>query len=311
MPLVSVLMPARDAAQTVEGAVRSILAQTLDALELIAVDDGSVDGTRAVLRRLAASDARLRLVEGGGGGLVHALEVGLRHCRGPLIARMDADDESLPRRIELSVAALEADSTLAGVGTGVEIFRQDRPVSPNMAAYGRWLNSLTTPERLFADRFVESPLCHPAVTLRRSALSPRASCTMADRSSWAFAGRLNLLSLGDEDAASLGVHVARTRALLLAGTSLAVAVAVALAGLVGFVGLIVPHVLRLWLGPDQRLLLPASALGGAAFLALADLLARLLFTPFGAEPPVGAVTALLGGPFFLLLLHRGERSAAP
>jgi iron complex transport system permease protein len=87
-----------------------------------------------------------------------------------------------------------------------------------------------------------------------------------------------------------------------------VAAAVALSGLIGFVGLIVPHVVRMWLGPDQRLLLPASALGGAAFLLLSDLAARLLFNLFHSEPPVGAITALLGGPFFLLLLYRREHA---
>ena len=84
--------------------------------------------------------------------------------------------------------------------------------------------------------------------------------------------------------------------------------AVALAGMVGFVGLIVPHVVRRLIGPDHRLLVPASALFGAAFLVLADALARLAFLPFGTEPPVGAVTAFLGGPFFLWLLARGARS---
>lgn len=126
----------------------------------------------------------------------------------------------------------------------------------------------------------------------------------------AQAGRLNLLTLGDEDAASLGVPVERTRRLLLLAASLSVAGAVALSGLIGFVGLIVPHLLRLWLGPDQRLLLPASAIAGAAFLMLADLGARLLFSALAAEPPVGVVTALLGGPFFLLLLRRNERALA-
>ncbi|MFZ5471247.1 MAG: FecCD family ABC transporter permease [Myxococcota bacterium] len=125
---------------------------------------------------------------------------------------------------------------------------------------------------------------------------------------WAASGRLNLLTLGDEEAASLGVHVERTRLFLLVAASLAVSAAVALSGLVGFVGLIVPHVLRLWLGPDQRLLLPASALGGAAFLVFADLCARLLFRVFHEEPPVGGVTALLGVPFFFLLLYRGRRA---
>lgn len=121
---------------------------------------------------------------------------------------------------------------------------------------------------------------------------------------FAFSGRLNLLTLGDEEARSLGVPVASTRFVLLAAASASVAGAVALSGLVSFVGLIVPHLLRLVLGPDQRLLVPLSALGGAAFLCLADLLARLAFPVFGAEPPVGVVTALLGGPLFLWLLRR-------
>jgi iron complex transport system permease protein len=121
---------------------------------------------------------------------------------------------------------------------------------------------------------------------------------------WLLAGRINLLSLGDEEAASLGVPVERTRLLLLLAASISVAGAVAVSGLVGFVGLIVPHVLRLLLGPDQRLLVPASALGGAAFLMLSDLLARLSFSAFNAEPPVGVITAVLGGPMFLVLLRR-------
>lgn len=123
---------------------------------------------------------------------------------------------------------------------------------------------------------------------------------------WLESGRLNLLTLGDEDAASLGVPVERSRVVILLAASLSVAGAVALSGLVGFVGLIVPHVLRLWLGPDQRLLLPASAVGGAAFLLVADLCTRLAFPLFHAEPPVGVLTAVLGGPFFLWLLRRRE-----
>jgi len=126
---------------------------------------------------------------------------------------------------------------------------------------------------------------------------------------WVESARLNLLSLGDEEAASLGVPVRRTRAVVLLAASLSVAGAVALAGLVGFVGLIVPHLLRLWLGPDQRLLVPASALGGAAFLVLADAASRLLFGVFHAEPPVGVVTAVLGGPLFVWLLNRREHLA--
>lgn len=125
----------------------------------------------------------------------------------------------------------------------------------------------------------------------------------------ALSGRLNLMMLGDEDASALGVPVARTRRLLLLATSASVAGAVALTGLIGFVGLIVPHVLRLAFGPDQRLLVPLSALGGAVFLVLADVLARVAFALFGQELPVGVITALLGGPLFIALLYR--RGGAP
>ena len=118
----------------------------------------------------------------------------------------------------------------------------------------------------------------------------------------ALAGRLNLLALGDEGAASLGVDVARTRLLAFFAASAAVGIAVAFTGLVGFVGLVVPHAVRLVTGPDHRVVLPASALGGAAFLVLADALARVLFRGLGAEPPVGAVTAIVGAPLFVALL---------
>lgn len=118
----------------------------------------------------------------------------------------------------------------------------------------------------------------------------------------ALAGRLNLLALGEEGAAALGVDVSRTRVLAFLAASAAVGVAVAFTGLVGFVGLVVPHVIRLVTGPDHRIVLPASALGGAAFLVLADALARWLFRSLGAEPPVGAVTAIVGAPLFIALL---------
>jgi len=123
-----------------------------------------------------------------------------------------------------------------------------------------------------------------------------------------LSARLNLLTLAEEEAASLGVDVRRERALIFLVASAATGAAVALAGMVGFVGLIVPHGIRRIVGPDHRILVPASALFGGAFLVLADALARLAFLPLGTEPPVGAVTALLGGPFFLWLLGRSNRA---
>ena len=168
-PQVSVVLPARNAARTVAKALRSVLGQTFTDFEVVAIDDGSTDETGQVLAQHAASDDRVRVLTTPGLGLVGALNLGLREAKGPLLARMDADDESLPTRFERSVEAL-SDLALTGVGTGVDIVRDDRPPSPNLQLYGAWLSSLTTCERLFDNRFIESPLCHPSVMLRTAAL---------------------------------------------------------------------------------------------------------------------------------------------
>ena len=121
------------------------------------------------------------------------------------------------------------------------------------------------------------------------------------------ARQLNVLSLGDEAAWQLGVAVDRARRATFIGASLLVGAVVSVSGMIGFVGLIVPHVMRLLLGADHRLLLPASLLGGAIFLIWADTVAR---TALGVvEIPVGVVTALCGGPFFVYLLKREGRKA--
>jgi iron complex transport system permease protein len=119
---------------------------------------------------------------------------------------------------------------------------------------------------------------------------------------WAFAPDMNVLLLGEEDAHHLGVDVERTKRLLLGLSTIVTAAGVAVAGVIGFVGLIVPHVLRLLVGPDHRVLLPTSALAGGAFLVAADTLTRT--TP--SAIPVGIVTAAAGGPFFLYLLRERE-----
>lgn len=118
----------------------------------------------------------------------------------------------------------------------------------------------------------------------------------------AMARNYNALSLGEEGAQQVGVEVERIKHRTFVLGSLLTGMAVSVAGMIGFVGLVVPHLLRIVLGPDHRLLLPAGFLGGAAFLVAADLMARMLVYP--NEIPVGVVTALVGGPFFLLLLRR-------
>jgi iron complex transport system permease protein len=119
---------------------------------------------------------------------------------------------------------------------------------------------------------------------------------------WLHARELNLLLFGEEAAAQLGVEAEAVKRRLLAAGALCAAAAVATCGMIGFVGLIVPHVVRRLLGPDHRILIPASLLGGGALVAAADALSRLV-SP-NAPLPVGSVTALAGAPFFLLLLRR-------
>jgi glycosyltransferase involved in cell wall biosynthesis len=170
-PEISVVMPVRDAAATVEAAARSILEGSHRNLELLAIDDGSTDGTMAVLDRLARGDPRVRVLATGGAGLLAALELGHAEAQSKdFIARMDADDVSLPTRFEAELLALKADPTLWAVGTQVEIRAATGAVSPNLTLHANWMNGLTTWEALFADRLVEGPLCNPSSLMRRAAL---------------------------------------------------------------------------------------------------------------------------------------------
>jgi len=120
--------------------------------------------------------------------------------------------------------------------------------------------------------------------------------------------QLNALSFGEEDARSMGVNIARTKLIAFGIAAAITAVAVSLSGLIGFVGLLVPHAVRLVFGPDHRQLLPLSGIVGAIFLVIADTLARIIIAP--AQLPVGVVTAILGGPFFLVLLVKYSRKVS-
>ncbi|MET5442225.1 FecCD family ABC transporter permease [Klebsiella aerogenes] len=122
---------------------------------------------------------------------------------------------------------------------------------------------------------------------------------------WRMATRLNLLQLGDEEAHYLGVNVRALQRLLLLCSAVLVAAAVAISGVIGFIGLVVPHLMRMWLGADHRGLIPGSLLAGAILLLIADTLARTVAAP--AEMPVGLLTSLLGAPWFLWLIFRREK----
>lgn len=114
---------------------------------------------------------------------------------------------------------------------------------------------------------------------------------------------LNAMMLGDAHALDLGVEVKKVRALLLVASALVTAAAVAFVGVIGFVGLVVPHILRIVMGPDNRALLPASLLGGAAFLMMCDYISRVIAPNIGILP-IGIITALIGAPYFIYLLRR-------
>ena len=123
---------------------------------------------------------------------------------------------------------------------------------------------------------------------------------------WWLASRLNLLQLGDEEAHYLGVNVRLMQRILLLCSAVLVAAAVAISGVIGFIGLVVPHLMRMWLGPDHRGLVPGSLLAGAILLLIADTLARTVAAP--SEMPVGLLTSVLVAPWFLWLIFRQQRS---
>lgn len=168
-PVLSVLMPVRDAAQTVGAALDSIAAQTLGDFEIVAVDDASEDGTARVLAQAASRDPRIRVVHGPGRGIASALNAGLEICRAPLIARMDADDLAHPERFALQRAALDGDPRLAAVGSQVEIVPREK-MTGGLRAYEAWLNAVIDPQSVERECFVESPLAHPASMIRARAL---------------------------------------------------------------------------------------------------------------------------------------------
>lgn len=123
-----------------------------------------------------------------------------------------------------------------------------------------------------------------------------------------FGNHLNMMLLGEEHAKTSGINTRLTRNIVLIITALITGSAVAVSGIIGFIGLIVPHMLRLIIGPDHRLLLPASALGGASFLIFADLLSRMVLQPITLQ--VGVVSALIGAPLFILLILRSYKGAS-
>ena len=170
MPRVSVLLPVRDAAATLGACLDSLAAQTMADHEVVAVDDGSRDGSGEILRTRARADARLRVVSTPPAGLVSALNRALGEARAPLLARMDADDRAAGERLSLQAERLERDAAVDVLGSRVRVVGIGAPPGEGMRAYVRWQNALVDHDAMARDRFVESPLVHPSVAMRRATL---------------------------------------------------------------------------------------------------------------------------------------------
>lgn len=168
-PRISVLVPVRDAGDTVDDALRSILDQSFPHLEVVVVDDHSTDDTPARLATWRDHDPRVTVTANPGRGLIDALNTGLDRARAPLVARMDADDLAHPRRLELQEHFLRVRPGITVVGSLVESFPRHE-VREGYRIYERWLNALTTPDDIAREIYVESPLAHPSVTFRRDAV---------------------------------------------------------------------------------------------------------------------------------------------
>jgi glycosyltransferase involved in cell wall biosynthesis len=166
-PVVSVLLPVRDARDTLSECLDSLAAQTLVDHEVVAVDDGSSDGSGEMLEQRARSDPRLRVRRTAARGLVPALNEALEAATASLVARMDADDVADPRRLSLQAARLEGDTRTDVLGCRVVLLGAR---TEGLRPYVDWQNSLLTHEAMARDRFVESPLVHPSVMLRTGRL---------------------------------------------------------------------------------------------------------------------------------------------
>jgi len=164
-PRVSILLPARDAAATLPTCLRSVVRQRFTSWECVIVDDGSADGTGEQARRAARDDTRFVVIASPGRGLVTALNAGLAHCRGEIIARMDADDVMHRDRLADQLRLLDAEPALDGVGCHVRLFPRDG-LADGRRAYERWLNAIDSPARLRAEAYVECPIAHPTLMIR-------------------------------------------------------------------------------------------------------------------------------------------------
>jgi glycosyltransferase involved in cell wall biosynthesis len=159
--ILSVLIPARNASATIDAAVASMQAQTIRDLEIVVVDDGSTDDTAVRVAAAAGRDARVRLIKTPAMGLVPALNLAITAARAPWLARMDADDVAHPERLEHQMQLSDSADI---IGCGVRIVGG----GDGYARYGAWLNGLCDHDSILRERFIESPMAHPTVLMRRT-----------------------------------------------------------------------------------------------------------------------------------------------
>jgi len=169
-PRVSVLLPVRDARESLPACLASLRRQTFSEYEIVAVDDGSVDDSGEILEQAARSEPRLRLLRTPPRGVASALNAGLASARAPLIARMDADDLAHADRLALQVSRLDADPGITVLGSRVRLLAEPGHDALGMRRYVSWLNGLLEHEAIARDLLVESPLAHPSVMMRAERL---------------------------------------------------------------------------------------------------------------------------------------------
>ncbi len=168
-PAVSIILPFRNEAAYLPECLESIRVQTLASWELLAIDDGSDDGSAELVHSFAVEDGRVRLLRPGRVGLVAALNLGIAEARAPLVARMDADDLMHPDRLRAQQEYLDAQPEVALAGTQVELFPPDE-VRGGYLEYIRWQNSVMEPQQVAREIYVESPFAHPSVMARTEVL---------------------------------------------------------------------------------------------------------------------------------------------
>ncbi len=163
--LVSVLLPVKNGDATIKKAVESILLQTYTNFELVIVDDDSADKTPTILKGI--KDPRVRIIQGKGKGLAKALNLGLKHCMGSFIARMDADDYAHPGRIEAQIAYLRDHPEIGVVGGLVKYRSNQSKNTEGLKVYVDWVNKIITPSQHYISRFLDAPVPHPTVMFRK------------------------------------------------------------------------------------------------------------------------------------------------